>query len=250
MRQISTLFLYLDPLTQRHGSKMHHIEEISRRIRSERPATRFAGVQHLHSGETVMLMSETVISFEDRPRFGPAYQASPAECSHEASPAAWLGRTLERVSDMPDVRAANCPLMVSAPLAALLHNNTAMTCDAAIRRTPLKAEDIFFDVNAATLTIPGPDITRQISALRNCGFKVSLDVTRNTPGDLSPSQLALIDTVRIDARQLDTNAELNDLVETADAAGIMLIAEQVAWRDAAWLRRLGIEHAIRPRADA
>jgi hypothetical protein len=60
----------------------------------------------------------------------------------------------------------------------------------------------------------------------------------------------LIDTIRVDARALETNGDLLDLVEVADASGILIVAENAHWRDGEYLANIGVHAATRPRTDA
>jgi len=213
-------------------------------------AIRFAPVVHLQTGETVTLIAETEKRFEERAVFGRA--AIAAECSDAATqtPAAWLATHVEAIANHAHSNTTERPVIVSAPLAALVHIDTATACDAAIRRTRLCPQEICIEVSDAALALPTPDTQSSIEALRRCGFRVSLDATKSWQAALSTPLRLLLDNLRIDARHLETEPELEDRVDAAIACGMSVIAENAPWRDGDYLASLGIDYALRPRADA
>jgi hypothetical protein len=248
MRRISILTLYVNPLTQRHGSGMQTLHDFSRQTRPARPAARLLPVQHLVSGATCMLLSETSRDFEDRPRFGPAFQPTLADSGSQASAAEWMAHSIARFAGLAEAEGLACPLLVPAPLAALLHDDTAMVCHAVVERMQWTPQDLFLDVSASSLLVE--DVLPRLAALRRLGFRLSISTRPAGPVRLASDRLDLIDSLRFDVRQLDSCPELIHLVEAARAGGTRLIAEHSAWRDGDWLARLGVHHAIRPRADA
>jgi hypothetical protein len=66
---------------------------------------------------------------------------------------------------------------------------------------------------------------------------------------LAEGMRLLIDTLRVDARNLDCDL-LMETCEAAAGAGILVIAENANWRDADELARLGISAGTRLRTDA
>lgn len=208
---------------------------------------RFAPVLHLHSGEPVLQIAETVRQFDERPRFGPAFEAINQEA---LDPATWLADQIEDIAQMAHDENDTRPIIVPLPVPSLLHPDTAMACDAALRRTPLCPQEICFEVSDAALTLAQEEVHRGIEALRRCGFRVSVDATCSWQAPLSAALRLLLDNIRIDTRALENDAELEHRVEAAAASGMSVIAEHAAWRDADWLADLGVEFAIRPRADA
>jgi len=213
-------------------------------------AIRFAPVVHLQTGETMTLIAETEKRFEERAVFGRAVFA--AECSDAASPspAAWLAAHIEQVANNAHQRTHQRPIMVAAPLAALMHPDIAVACDSAIRRTHLCAQEICIEITDAAMALPSTDTQSTIEALRRCGFRVSLDATRSWQTPLSTGMRLLLDSLRIDAQQLELEPELENRVEAAVSCGMTVIAENAAWRDGDYLASLGIDYGLRPRTDA
>lgn len=207
---------------------------------------RFSPVLHLHSGEPVLQIAETVRRFDERPQFGPAHAID-----HGANnPAQWLADQIEAIANMAHGTHDNRPIIVSLPVPSLVHPNTATLCDEALRRTRLCPQEICFEITDAALTLAKEDVQRGIEALRRCGFRVSVDATASWQAPLCAAMRLLLDNLRIDARALEADTELESRVEAAAASGMSVIAEHAAWRDADWLADLGVEYAIRPRADA
>lgn len=219
-------------------------------LRNQLPEIRLTPIVHLQTGETVTLIAETDKRFEERAVFGRA--ALDAERADAASqtPAAWLASLVERVARQAHVSTTERPIIVSTPLAALVHPDTATACDAAIKRTHLCPQEICLEICDAALSLPSTQTQAGIEALRRCGFRVSIDSTRSWQTAMSTSLRLLLDNIRIDARRLEAEAELEDRVEAASAAGMAVIAEHAPWRDGDYLASLGIEYALRPRVDA
>ena len=211
---------------------------------------RFAPVVHLQTGETKTLIAETEQRFEERAVFGRA--AIAAECSGAShpSPAAWLAAHIEMVANDAHERTVERPVIVSAPLAALVHADTPLACDAAIRRTHLCAQEICIEISDAALALPGADTQTAIEKLRRCGFRISLDARQSWHAPLDASLRLLLDGLRIDARNLESEPELEDRVEAAVACGMTIIAENAPWRDGDYLASIGIDYGLRPRTDA
>ncbi len=227
---------------------MPHLSHSSCTNRQASPV-RFAPVVHLQTGETVILLAETEKRFEERAVFGrvaPAAEGGGAT----SSPAAWLAEHIKAIALDAHNHTTERPIIVSAPLAALIHPDTAMACDAAIGRTRLCPQEICIEIADAALALPTPEVQTGIEGLRRCGFRVSLDATRSWQSPLSNSLRLLLDSLRIDARCLENEPELEDRVEAAAAAGMTIIAENAPWRDGDYLASLGIDYALRPRADA
>ncbi len=216
---------------------------------SSASAVRFAPVVHLQTGETVTLIAETEKRFEERAVFGRA--AITAECSEAASPspAAWLAAHIELIANDAHRHTVERPVMVAAPLAALMHPDIAIACDSAIRRTHLCAQEICIEITDAAMALPATDTQSAIEALRRCGFRVSLDATRSWQTPLSTGMRLLLDSLRIDAQQLEFEPELENRVEAAVSCGMSIIAENAAWRDGDYLASRGIEYGLRPRTD-
>ncbi len=124
-----------------------------------------------------------------------------------------------------------------------------MACDVAIARTKLCPQEICLEIEDAALALPSKTSQGGIEALRTKGFRVSLNATRSWQAALSTPLRLLLDNIRIDARNLEFEAELQDRVEAAVCCGMSVIAQHANWRDGDYLSNMGIEYALRPRAD-
>lgn len=210
---------------------------------------RLLPVMHLGTGDAVLLFAESDKRFEERAVFGRAVLA--AERSETASPAHWLADRLETVAQDAHNRTTERPVIVPMPLAALLHPDTAIACDAAIARTQLCPQEICLDIEDAALAMPAArNVQDGIEALRRHGFRVSLNASRSWQTALSQSLRFLVDSLRIDARKVDTEPELQDRIDAAACCGMSIIAENAYWRDGEYLADLGIEYGFRLRADS
>lgn len=213
---------------------------------SPAPQFRFHTVVHLLSGDSLGQICETPVAFEERVAFGPRTMPNEA-----ANPAKWLADQLSRIASATHGQpASQRPILVSAPIAALAHSNTAVACDAAIRRTSLCQQEVCLEFADAAFAGGAADYVGRLGLLRRHGFRVAIDMRRSWQTPLSDSLRLLIDTIRVDARALETNPDLMDLVEAADASGILIVAENAHWRDGEYLARVGVHAATHPRADA
>ena len=214
-----------------------------------RPArNRLLPVMHLETGDAVMLFAETEKRFEERAVFGPATGA--AEGSAVSSPAQWMAEHVEAVAHDAHNRTTERPVIVELPLVALIDPNTPMACDAAIARTRLCPQEICLEVQDAALALPAAQNAQTcIEALRKCGFRVSLNATRSWHSPLNHNLRILLDSLRVDARKIDGNEDLQDRIEAAACAGMLVVAENAYWRDSYALNMLGVEYGFRMRAD-
>ena len=209
---------------------------------------RLLPIMHLETGEAVLLFAETEKRFEERAVFGPAALA--AEGSEVASPAQWMAEHLEAVAHDAHNRATERPVIVEMPLVALVHPDTAMACDAAIARTRLCPQEICLELQDAALALPAARSAQdRIEALRRCGFRVSLNSTRSWQCALDHKLRILLDSIRVDARKIESEDALQDRIEAAACAGMLVIAENAHWRDSYYLNELGVEYEFRMRAD-
>lgn len=208
---------------------------------------RFAPVIHLESGDAVAALVETRSEYADRAAFGPAAVLN----SEQANPAKWLASQIEDIAaaaDLLEVRER--PLLVRAPIAAFAHSGTAEACEAAVIRSKLCPQEICLEFSDAALASSPQDTANRVRNLRRRGFRVSIDARKAWNAKLSSALRITIDTYRINAECLESNSDLQEKCEIAAASGITVIAERARWRDADWLVDFGVEHAIRPKADA
>ncbi|MEO1553309.1 MAG: hypothetical protein AAFR82_05195 [Pseudomonadota bacterium] len=210
---------------------------------------RLLPVMHIETGEAVLLFADSEKRFEERAVFGRAALA--AESSEPVSPAIWMADHVEDVADDAHNRTTERPVIVEMPLVALIHPDTPVACDAAIARTRLCPQEICFEIQDAALALPAArNAQNAIEALRRCGFRVSLNATRSWQCPLGHSLRLLLDSLRVDARKIETEPELQDRIESAVSSGMLVIAEHAHWRDSYYLSELGVEYGFRMRADA
>ena len=202
---------------------------------------------NLESGEAVASLAETPIEFSERPAFGPATIQS----AQQNSPAKWLADQIETIaagSSLLDVYER--PILTPAPIAAFAHSRTGPACEAAVVRSKLCPQEICLEFSDAAFAASPSEAVNRVQVLRRLGFRVSIDARKAWNAKLSSSLRLSIDTYRVNAMHLMNNTDLQYQCEAAAGSGITVIAEQARWRDADWLVDFGIEHAIRPKADA
>ena len=217
-------------------------------INSAPERARLLPVMHLETAEAVLLFAETEKRFEERAVFGRTDLA--AEGSQVASPAAWMAEQVEAIANDAHARTTERPVIVELPLVALIHPDTAMACDAAIARTRLCPQEICLEVQDAALALPAAGQAKKgLEALRRCGFRVSLNATRSWQSPLGHDLRILLDSMRVDARKVEDDEALQDRIEAAACAGMLVVAEHAQWRDASFLSDLGIEYGFRMRTD-
>ena len=136
--------------------------------------TRLSPVVHLLTGDVVNLVAETCRSFEDRASFG-----GNGLFINRISPALWMAHQIEAVAELVnEPRFANArPIIIEAPITALMHPDTPMACEAAAARSRLCPQEICVEVEDATLSQSKSDIVRSIEALRRRGFRVGVNAT-------------------------------------------------------------------------
>ena len=208
---------------------------------------RFAPIMHLESGDQVAAIAEAPIEFAETASFGPAAILDAVR----TNPAKWLADQIEDIAagaTLLDVTGR--PILVPAPISAFAHSGTGAACESAVQRSKLCPQEICLEFIDGALASSPEDTANRVRALRRRGFRVSIDARKawNTP--LTTALRIALDTYRIDADQLLSETSLQDQCEIAATSGITVIAENARWRDADWLADLGVEYAIRPKADA
>ena len=207
---------------------------------------RFKPVMHLMGGESLGLVADEPMEFEERVSFGPARQGPGAQ-----SAAKWLAGRIERVASATyNADQTHRPILVAAPMACLADPDTAAACDAAVRRTILCQQEFCLMFSDAAFAGDPADGTARIARLRRAGFRVGIDMRYSWQTPLSESFRILIDTIRVDADALEVSSELCDVVEVAQAAGILVVADHANWRDGDYLSQLGVFGAVAPNTDA
>lgn len=209
------------------------------------PAVRFEPVLDLATGDALGMAAELPFCFEDSPSFGPARTREV-----ESNSARWMADRLGEVASLAhEFRQDHRPIIVPAPVAALANPDTALACDARVRRSTFCQQEFCLEFTDTAFAGDPADCTSRVAHLRRHGFRVSVDMRRSWSTPLAEGMRLLIDTLRVDARHLD-DEELLETCEAAAGAGILVVAENAHWRDADELSRLGISAGIRLRADA
>ena len=205
---------------------------------------RLVDVYNLETGETVFLMAQCQRDFSERVRFGPR-TGTPAL----QNPANWIAQNIEEIAYLSHDYSPVRPILIPVPIAAFMDENLVTACHAAILRTPLCPQEVCLEIDDATVTLMGPSLNPTLEALKRHGFRLSLNATLTATAALSENLRLLLDTLRLDARRFEKEADMQDRVEAARAAGIALIAENAFWRDGPYLARHGIDYGINPRRD-
>ena len=207
---------------------------------------RFHPVMHLVDGASYGAVCEMSRSFDEAAAFGPL-----SGKGQSPDPAKWLSERLSEIASAAHAMDQRMrPIIVPAPMAALAHANTAVGCDAAIRRTTLCQQEVCLEFeDAAFAGCPG-DSVRQVSSLRRRGFRVSVDMRKSWTTSINEGLRLLIDSLRVDASDLETDEKLMAICEAAAVAGILVIVENARWRDGEFYTRLGLNAGVRMSADA
>ena len=209
------------------------------------PIVRFEPVLDLATGDALGMAAELPFCFEDGATFGPAHTRKA-----EANSARWMADRLGDVASVAhDFRQDHRPIIVPAPVAALANPDTALACDARVRRSTFCQQEFCLEFTDTAFAGDPVDCTNRVAHLRRHGFRVSVDMRKSWQTPIAEGMRLLIDTLRVDARNLDCD-QLMEACEAAAAAGILVIAEHANWRDANELSRLGISAGTRLRADA
>ena len=213
---------------------------------SRSPSVRFKPVMHLLGGDSLGLVADEPVEFEERVSFGPA-----ANDNDLMSPAKWMAGRLERVASAVCAQELpHRPILVAAPMAGLADPDTAVACDAAVRRTILCQQEFCLMFTDAAFAGDPADSTSRIARFRRAGFRVGIDMRHSWQTPLSENFRILIDTIRVDADALDASNELCTVTQVARSAGILVVADHASWRDGDFLGELGVAGGVAPQTDA
>ncbi len=208
--------------------------------RQSEPLQRLRNVVDLGSGETLAALVETARDFEDRPAFGVA-------AGEPRSVAAHVGKMIEGAGKLPR---ANGPLILPLPITALCDADMRMACDAAVRRAGLLHQEIVLEVPDAALATDRLDAISRLAGFKRLGFRIGLDLRKSKATPLGEGVCLMLDTLRLDAREIDGDARLREKIEAARAGRVLMIAEHARWQNGPSLAQLGVTAAISPKADA
>ncbi len=225
---------------------MHSLQTLSRRASQLRSPVRFRPVLHLLAGDLLGTAAEEMTEFEECVSFGPRTQ--PRQMPSAAS---WMAARLERIASAAWAEAmAGRPILVGAPLAALIDPQTATVCDTAIQRTTLCQQEFCLMFSDSACCSAEGDLTGHIARLRKHGFRVGLDLRHSWQMPMSEALCLMIDTIRIDADLLENSQVLQEKSSNAHASGILVVADNASWRDGETLSAAGITGAVSPQTDA
>lgn len=212
---------------------------------SNQPNVRFKPVMHLRAGDSLGLVADEPMEFEERVSFGPA-----ANDNDALNAAKWMAGRLERVASAVCAQELpHRPILVAAPMAGLSDPNTAAACDAAVRRTVLCQQEFCLMFTDAAFAGDPADSTARIARLRKAGFRVGVDMRHSWQTPMTEAFRILIDTIRVDADALEASQELCDVVIAAKSAGILVVADHANWRDGEFLNLLGVAGGVAPATD-
>lgn len=219
----------------------------AQRVQSAPPTpVRFRSIVQLRDGTNLGLDAETMLAFDEHVSFGPAGVRQSV-----ADPAKWLANQIRLTAKATTNGAApHRPILIAAPVAALAHVNLPVACDAAIRQTALTTQEVCLVFPDATFAGDPVDSTSRVARLRRLGFRVGIDMRKSWQTALGDGLRLMIDVVRVDARQLENDTDLEKVSMAACAAGIRVVADHARWRDADMLQAIGVTAAVLPRADA
>lgn len=210
------------------------------------PQGRLKPIVNLISGDQVGSLFQTRDKFEERVSFGPMAATGLAE-----NPAKWTSQKVECLGrHLEQVKASAAPVLLPVPMAALAHSNTALSCDAAVRRTNLCHQEIILELADAAFAGDRIDHLNRVAHLRRHGFNVGIDMRKSCTAPLEGALRILVDYIRIDADMIATEPALESVLLVAKEASITVIAENASWRDGDYLGEMGICAAISPRSDA
>lgn len=202
---------------------------------------------HLLTGDTVGAFVSTAQAFEDH-----AYISPNSADTSTPSVGNWLHEqiiSLDAYCHGVEMHAR--PLTLPLPDVGLNAIPELLTaCTHAVAQTKFCPQEISLEVSSAAIVANPHRAEEFMHTFRRNGFRVSVDARRNWGVSLSPTTWLFIDTLRFDMKHLELDADLNSLLEHASQAGVAIVASNAKWRDADYLKTLGILYGLSPRADA
>jgi hypothetical protein len=201
---------------------------------------RLTGVLDTLSGARLAGLVQSQRRFEERARFGVAYAPQEGACLHLASEIETLANTISQQASRDAFFILPCPAV------ALSDANTAIACDAAVRRSGLLHQEVCLEFSGSALE---SDSVARLARLKRSGFRLGLALTHCGPVALDNALRVLVDAIRIDARNLMQSAAYGDMLDAAASAGVLVAAQHAHWRDGALLSSFGVRGFIQPRTD-
>jgi len=201
---------------------------------------------HLCSGDAVGAFAEHARTFDERPNFTHA-----AHTANQACPAEWIARSISDLAVICDTLGYNDrPIVLPIPACALSQPGLIEACNHAVAQTRFANQEISFEITDAVATTTGAVLQNIITNFRRNGFRVSIDARKSWSARLPATCWLMIDTLRICPHHIDTEADLEDMIDIARTAGVAIVAQKPRWRDGDYLASLGIDYGLNPYADA
>lgn len=232
-------------MTEARASHLRLVNTVPSPAPQRKPRLRFRPVVRLADGTAFGVHTETDIAFEDT--FQPRHLGDGAH----PSAAGWLGDLIERAAGLAhDGGHGLRPISIPAPLAALADADAPMAAEAGVRRTKLLPQEFRLDFcDAAIVGLEDLALDR-LEAFHRRGFRIGLDARRSWRTPMGARARATFEAVRLDPSRCEILEIPLSRLEIAASEGVALIAENVRWRDAPHLARIGVHFAIAPRADS
>lgn len=202
---------------------------------------RIVAVLDTVTGVRLAGLVQSARQFEEHARFGASDAPQEGACL-------FLAREIESLMNTASADSArDSYLVLPCPAIALGDGNTPIACDAAARRAGLLHQEICLEFPGSALEA---DSVARLARLKQTGFRLGLDLRKSGPVALNEALRVLIDTIRLDARDLDQAPAYSGMLDAASQTRVLVVAEQAHWRDGASLARRGVRGFVRPRTDA
>jgi len=201
---------------------------------------------HLCSGDAVGAFIEHAHNFEDKPALLCNFDAHKNQTA-----ASWIASKIEDLASMCNTLTyTERPLILPVPARTLIDNDVLESCINAAAQTRLCHQEISLEITDAAISAHTEEATTFTHTFRRKGFRVSVDARNSWAAELPGECWLLVDTLRLKAQDIETEPALQDMIELASSAGVAIVAERAFWRDGEYLARMGIDYALKPRADA
>jgi len=201
---------------------------------------------HLCSGDAVGAFIEYAHSFEDKPAL-----LSKSDVHTHQTAANWIASKIEDIASMCDtLDYTERPLVLPVPARTLIDDDVLESCTYAAAQTRLCHQEMSLEITDAAISAHTEEATTFMHTFRRKGFRVSVDARRSWAAELPAECWLLVDTLRLRAQDIETEPALQDVIDLASSAGVAIVAERAFWRDGEYLARMGIDYALKPRADA
>lgn len=227
---------------------MRHTSEsaLPTQSKSRTASIRLTSAIHLCSGDTVGAFVEHARGFDDKPSFiRKGLRAAETDATR------WVADKIRDIAVLCETLCfADRPLILPIPACALTDAHLLDAVTKSISQTRLCHQEISFELPDAALATAGQHVYDFISTFRKNGFRVSIDARKSWISEFSGHTWLMIDTLRINAAEIDVDSDLEIMIETARSAGVAIVAEKPFWRDGDYLASIGIDYGLKPRADA